>query len=119
MKSSEKRRNKAMNHRDEIKIAIEAVSDREGEYVAYYRSEFLNATFSVYFRDTIFGAIALHDFTEMRLTKTHLSVSFAVIPQIVSWNKGNSRGLFDGVFCNKSKDHTSSGGSRSLCYSNP
>ena len=54
-----------MNHRDEIKVTIKAVSDREGEYVAYYASEFLNATFSVYFRDTIFGAIALHDFTEM------------------------------------------------------
>ena len=54
-----------MNPRDEIKVTFKAVSDREGEYVAYYRSEFLNATFSVYFRDTIFGAIALHDFTEM------------------------------------------------------
>ena len=40
MKSTEKRRNKAMNPREEIKITIKAVSDREGEYVAYHASGF-------------------------------------------------------------------------------
>ena len=58
MRSTEKRRNKAKNPREEIKVTIKTVSDREGEYVAYHASEFLNATYSVYFRNTIFGAIA-------------------------------------------------------------
>jgi len=44
-----------MNHGEEIMVTIKAVSDREGKYVAHHASEFLNATFSVYFRDTIFG----------------------------------------------------------------
>jgi len=48
-----------------IRITIKQIENRQGEYIAYYRSELLNATYSVYFRDNIFGAIALHDFSEM------------------------------------------------------
>ena len=81
-----------MNHRDEIKVTIKAVSDREGEYVAYYSSEFLNATFSVYFRDTIFGAIALHDFTEMLKGKYEKErVVFAVSEERVRFKSRDLR----------------------------
>ncbi len=55
---------KSMKEKD-IQITIKAVSGREGEYIAYYTSEFLEATFSVYFKDTIMGAIALQNFSEM------------------------------------------------------
>ena len=48
-----------------IKVIIKEVENKRGEYIAYYKSELLNATYSVYFRDNIFGAIALHDFSEM------------------------------------------------------
>jgi len=48
-----------------IKINIKQIENKQGEYIAYYRSDFLNATYSVYFRDNIFGAIALHNFSEM------------------------------------------------------
>lgn len=48
-----------------IQITIKQIENRQGEYIAYCRSELLNATYSVYFRDNIFGAIALHDFSEM------------------------------------------------------
>ena len=37
-----------------LKITIKQVENRPGEYIAYYRSEFLNATYLVYFRDNIF-----------------------------------------------------------------
>ena len=40
-----------------------------GEYLAYYTSDLLNATFSVYFRYNIFGAIALQNFSEMLKSK--------------------------------------------------
>ena len=40
MKSTEKRRNKSKNPREEIKVTIKAVSDREGEYVAYHAPGF-------------------------------------------------------------------------------
>ena len=46
-------------------LTIQAVSGREGEYLAYFRSEPLEATYSVYFRDSLMGAIALHEFAEM------------------------------------------------------
>ena len=48
-----------------LQINVQAVSGREGEYLAYFRSEPLDATFSVYFRDSLMGAIALHEFCEM------------------------------------------------------
>ena len=41
------------------------IADHKREYVAYFRSEFLQSTYSVYFKDTITGALALHNFGEM------------------------------------------------------
>ena len=35
------------------------------EYLAFYKSEFLKATYSVFFTDSIYGCIAVHDFAEM------------------------------------------------------
>lgn len=52
-----------------IQITIKQIEDKEGEYVAYFKSEFLNATYLVYFRDNIFGSIALHEFSEMVKSK--------------------------------------------------
>ena len=68
MESKYKDNNKYKNIRG-IKIIIKQIESKQGEYIAYYRSELLNATYSVYFRDNIFGAIALHDFSEMIKSK--------------------------------------------------
>ena len=48
-----------------MRIIIQPVEDRSGEYVASYRSEFLQARYCVYVKDSIFGALALHNFAEM------------------------------------------------------
>ena len=48
-----------------IKIIIKSVDNRKGEYIAYYKSELMQATFSVYIKDSIFGALALYRFIEM------------------------------------------------------
>lgn len=48
-----------------IKITIKQIEGREGEYIAFYKSEFLKATYSVHFTDSIYGCIAVHDFAEM------------------------------------------------------
>ncbi|MBA7528157.1 hypothetical protein ES705_20340 [subsurface metagenome] len=48
-----------------IKIIIKSVDNRKGEHIAYYKSDLMQATFSVYIKDSIFGALALHRFTEM------------------------------------------------------
>ena len=67
MMSREKKEkeNNTMKTMRNIKITIKQVENRNGEYIAYYTSDFLGATFSVYFQDSIMGAIALHDFSEM------------------------------------------------------
>ena len=49
----------------DLAVTIQAVAGREGEYLAYFRCEPLDATFSVYFHDNLMGALALHDFAEM------------------------------------------------------
>jgi hypothetical protein len=49
----------------ELKIRIQPATEKQGFYLAYFTSDFLNATYSVYFQDTITGAVALHDFSEM------------------------------------------------------
>ena len=54
-----------MQRAKRIGITISPVRGHRGEYVAYYRSEFLQSVYSVYFKDTITGALALHHFGEM------------------------------------------------------
>ena len=53
------------NEKKRICITINPVQNRKGDYVAYFHSDFLNATFSVFFKDSITGALALHSFAEM------------------------------------------------------
>ena len=48
-----------------IRIIIKSVDNRKGEHIAYYKSDLMQATFSVYINDNIFGALALHRFAEM------------------------------------------------------
>jgi len=45
-----------------------AESGQEREYVASYGSEYLKAEYTVRFPDTIFGALALHEFCEAILS---------------------------------------------------
>ena len=46
-------------------IRIAPVDDISDRYVATFFSEVLDATFSVVFRQTVTGAVALHSFVEM------------------------------------------------------
>jgi len=48
-----------------IEIIIQPVKNMKGDFIAYYKSEMLSATYSVYFNDTIMGALALNAFYEM------------------------------------------------------
>ena len=61
---SEGKKKASMDERDPA-IVIKPVAGRKGEYLAYCKSGFLDATFSVYFKDTLMGALALHEFMEM------------------------------------------------------
>jgi hypothetical protein len=48
-----------------IKITIKQIEGREGNFVAFSKSEFLKTTFALYFTDSIYGSISLVDFAEM------------------------------------------------------
>jgi hypothetical protein len=48
-----------------VEILIKRSDDRQGWYLAYHPDEFLNVTYSLYFQDTIMGAMALQRFAEM------------------------------------------------------
>ena len=48
-----------------IRIIVRPIEGQEGEYVACYASEFLQAEFRVTLKDSIFGALALQAFAEM------------------------------------------------------
>ena len=48
-----------------LAVTVQSVAGRPGEYLASFRSEPLDATFSVYFRDNLAGALALHAFSNM------------------------------------------------------
>ena len=54
-----------MKEKKKIRISIHPVEDHPKDYLAYFRSEFLDATYTVFFKDTITGALALHSFAEM------------------------------------------------------
>jgi len=48
-----------------IEIIIQPVKNMKGDFIAYYKSDMLSCTYSVYFKDTIMGALALNAFYEM------------------------------------------------------
>jgi len=54
-----------MNGNRCIQITVRPVADRDGEYAAYGESEFLQAQFCVYLKDSNFGALSLRAFSEM------------------------------------------------------
>ena len=93
MKTIENRRNKSMKMIKDIQITIKPIAGRRGEYIASYSSEFLDATFSVYFKDNILGAIALQSFAEMiKLKYEKERIEFVLSEE---WMQFKSRDLFE------------------------
>ena len=71
-----------MKERRNIQIIIRPVANRQGEYIAYYEAEFLQATFSVHLKDNIFGALALHAFAEMIRNYYGVSPELTVVDRL-------------------------------------
>jgi len=61
-----------------LDITIRPVKNMERDFVAYYKSDMLKATYSVYFKDTIMGALALNAFYEMLKHKYEQEIEFTV-----------------------------------------
>ena len=68
-----------MKPENKKEIVIRPIQNRDRDYLAYFKSEFLGATFCVAFQDTITGAIGLHKFTEMiRIVFNEKNLTFTV-----------------------------------------
>jgi hypothetical protein len=61
-----------------IEIIIRPVANIQNDFVAYYKSDMFKATYSVYFKDTIMGALALNTFYEMLKNKYQKNIEFIV-----------------------------------------
>ena len=48
-----------------INVTIHPVKNRKGNYIAFFKSEFSDSTYSLFFKDTMTGAITLHNFSKM------------------------------------------------------
>lgn len=46
-------------------VTVQPVGGSDGEHLAWFRSEPMQATYSVFFRHTLMSPIALHEFCEM------------------------------------------------------
>ena len=61
-----------------LDITIRPVKNMERDFIAYYKSDMLCATYCVYFKDTITGALALNAFYEMLKHKYEQEIEFTV-----------------------------------------
>ena len=60
-------------------IRVYPLPERRSQYVATFHSDVLDATFSVTFRETITGAVALHTFAEMLRKKYGCAFEIAIM----------------------------------------
>jgi hypothetical protein len=70
--------------KEEIKEIIIQRIENKDEYFASYKSEFFQSTFTLFFNDNLFGAVALNRFFEMirtgfNLKNLVLTISFDTI----------------------------------------
>ncbi|MCG8570298.1 MAG: hypothetical protein MJB14_09175 [Spirochaetes bacterium] len=81
---------------DTNKIFISQIEGHNKQYLAYFKSEFLDSTFSVYFCDSILGSVALTQFyqmikskynnVELVITKKDIAIKNpALLDKILSW----------------------------------
>ena len=76
-----------------IKITIKQIDGSESDFVAFFKSEFLKATYSVFFTDSIYGSVSLLDFAEMLKFKyDEKKVSFEISNEKITFQ---SRELLD------------------------
>ena len=60
-------------------IRVYPLPERPAHFVATFHSDVLDATFSVTFRETITGAVALHSFAEMLRKKYGCAFEIAIM----------------------------------------
>ena len=70
--------NSKTRHKKNIEIIIRPVKNMQSDFIAYYKSDMLSATYSCFFKDTIMGALALNAFYDMLKHKYPGQIDFCV-----------------------------------------
>ena len=65
-----------MTTNNRLVVTVSPVPDDSGSYVAMFSSPVLSSTFCVVFPDSITGALALHEFSDMLHLRFDRSVEF-------------------------------------------
>ena len=63
-------------------IRISSVKDTAGKLLASFHSEFLDATYSLLFNETVTGAVALHRFAQMIGSQYGSAVELQIIDEV-------------------------------------
>jgi hypothetical protein len=69
----------------QIDVIIRSIENKEREYIAYCRSEMFSASFFCYFKDNLFGSLALNAFSQMLQYKYEGKVNFIIEDKKVSF----------------------------------
>ena len=62
----------------QINVKIRSIKNKEKEYIAYCKSEMLEASFFCHFKDNLFGSLALNSFSQMLQYKYESKINFII-----------------------------------------
>lgn len=70
-----------MKHKQTLQVFLKPVEKQDGEFLAFYQSDILAATFFLYFKDNIMGSLALNSFMEMLRRKYNSDVDLCLLKE--------------------------------------
>lgn len=74
-----------MKHKQALQVFLKPVEKQEGEFLAFYQSDILAATFFLYFKDNIMGSVALNSFMEMLRRKYNSDIDLCLLKEKVKF----------------------------------
>ena len=84
-------------------IRISAVKDTAGKFIASFHSEFLDATYSLLFNETVTGAVALHRFALMIGSQYGCAVELQIVDEPFPVNNQAVADILSGIGRNGSR----------------
>ena len=85
-------------------IRISAVKDTAGKFIASFHSEFLDATYSLLFNESITGAVALHRFARMIESQYGCAVELQIVDEVFPMNNQAVADILSGIGTNGSRE---------------
>ena len=67
------------NKNHSLQVCIKPVENQEGDFLAFYQTSILKATYFLYFKDNIMGSIALNTFTGMLSKQYNASIELCLL----------------------------------------